>query len=78
MRRVWALGLLLALVWSPTATAVEHTTQETPNEEPPGEQESLEGTPGLAYGWALIVGVVAFAAILGWVSHRYHKRPPLP
>jgi hypothetical protein len=43
---------------------------------PVGPSESTESAPGVAYGVLVLVGTLAFAGVLAWVSWRYARRQP--
>ena len=69
--------LILAMLAVPFASA-QDTVQGTypPDAAPPDTEESVESGPGFAYGGAVLLLVLVFAAALGWAAWRQSRRPP--
>ena len=73
----WILAPSLLLLLAPVAAA-----QDTvPGTYPTGTglydaDESVESGPGFAYGGFLLVGVLAFAGVLGYVMWKQKRNPP--
>lgn len=40
--------------------------------------ESVEGSPGVVYGLLVLVGMIAFLGIVGYLSARYWRQRPRP
>lgn len=45
---------------------------------PVGPTESVESAPGVIYGLLVLVGVLAFVGVVGYLSARYRSRGPRP
>jgi hypothetical protein len=61
----------------PNAPTGNNQTAPSPstgnNGTPVGPAESNEGAPGITYGILVLVGVLAFAGVLGYVTARYRS-----
>ena len=69
--------VLVALLLLPAALAQNASTPPPANgSELPGPEESIEGAPGIVYGLAILVGTVAVAGLLAYVSRRQRKGGP--
>lgn len=75
MRRL--LPLLPALLLAPGLALAQNETAPTPatGAELPGPEESIEGTPGMVYGVAVLVGTLAIGGLLAYVTRKQRPRP---
>lgn len=72
-------SLVFLLLLIPTAAAQDTVQGTYPNDaEVPDPEESVETGPGMTYGAAVVLGIMAFALALAWVGWRQARRPPSP
>lgn len=76
-RTLLALAALALASLAPMAFAQNATTPTPdPSSRLPGEEESVEGSPGQVYGVAILVGTIAIGGLLAYVTRKQRPRHP--